>query len=208
MALCYRGAILAMLKVIVVIPVGPGHDDVALAAQASVVQTWAQSHGPFGEMQVALAPDHDGLLGRSAARNKGMEENPADWHFLLDADDTMCPYAFAMVDLRVDATFGTVYRAGRPVKGNRAVVNLRILRLFGARGTLSMGCFVRGDLGLRFDEELDVGEDFDFYLRLTSFTKRREPLVNIGTGPSAGGPRSSERCDWWQECDKVVARYV
>lgn len=78
----------------------------------------------------------------------------------------------------------------------------------GALGTLSMGCFVRGDLGLRFDESMDIGEDFDFYLRLPSFTKRNKPLVHIGyTEPSAGGPRGASKVGWLDACAAVIERY-
>lgn len=42
--------------------------------------------------------------------------------------------------------------------------------------------------------------DFEFYLRLPNFIKRRAPLVNIG-----GGDATPE--DWLAVCDEVAARY-
>jgi len=194
------------MKVSVIIPIGPGHEGCAVEAVQSVERAWGKDHGPFGECEIVQVPDPGGGLGRSAARNRGLDERPADWHFLLDADDWMLPRAFGLVDLSVAATFGAVCLGRKVIKDNCWPVTREILLERGAAGTLSMGCFVRGDLGLRFDVTLDVGEDFDFYLRLPSFTKQRDPLVGIGRG-SAGGPRSSRGCRWREACAAVVERY-
>lgn len=197
------------MNVAVIIPVGPGHEKLAKRANRSVTAAWKQSPGPFSICRVAMVPDPHGELGRSRARNRGLDENPADWHFLLDADDEMCLGAFELVDLEAPATFGAICLKGRRYVDDvwPCTRELILHRRF-ARGTLSMGCFVRGDLGLRFDESLDVGEDFDFYLRLPSFTKREEPLVSIGYDqPSAGGPRGYETVSWLQVCDHIIARY-
>ncbi len=190
-----------------VIPVGPGHEHLGMQAIASAEHAWQQTRGPFTEMRVRPVFDPDGNLGRSRARNLGLEER-ADWHFLLDADDQMRKYAFSLVDVAQPATFGSVCLDGHTYRGNVHPVTRETLFERGAHGTLSMGLWVRGDLGLRFDEALDVAEDFDFYLRLPGFVKKREALVSIGyKNPSATGPRGYARIDWVGECNKVIARY-
>lgn len=196
------------MTVVVIIPVGPGHNKLAPLAVASVRRAWKTSHGPFSDVRIVTVPDPEGLLGRSRARNQGMDENPADFHFLLDADDEMDMAAFHRVDLDAPATFGAVCLSGRIYRHNIHPCTRETLLERGARGTLSMGCFVRGDLGLRFDETMDVGEDFDFYLRLPGFVKLEEPLASIGYDqPSAGGPRGYYRTDWLGACNAVIERY-
>lgn len=195
------------MKCVVVIPVGPGHEQLAGNATESVVRSWDCERGPFDEIEIFQVPDPAGALGRSRARNIGLEQ-PADWHFLLDADDEMLPGAFAELDQGAPATFGAIYFRARRYHADVYPCTRDTLFQHGARGTLSMGCFVRGDLGLRFDESLDVGEDFDFYLRLPGFTKRRDPLVSIGYDhPSAVGPRGYVRADWVGTCNRVIERY-
>lgn len=196
------------MNCVVVIPVGPGHGRLSIRAFASVQDAWAQNPGPFRELQTVLVDDMDGTLGRSRARNQGLDDNPADWHFLLDADDEMMPRAFGLASMTHPATFGAICLNGKVTLANRAKVTRETLLSYGARGTLSMGCFLYGNLGLRFDESLDIGEDFDFYLRLPGFLKVREPLVSIGYDqPSAGGPRGLASEGWVEACDRVVERY-
>lgn len=61
---------------------------------------------------------------------------------------------------------------------------------------------------LRFNESLDVGEDFDFYMRLESFVKVPHVLVAIGYDqPSAGGPRGGDNRDWMETCKQIVRSY-
>lgn len=192
----------------VIIPVGPGHEVYAVDAVASAWAAWHLGRGPFTDLAVVVIDDTRGEMGRSAARNRGMDENPTDWHFFLDADDQMMPGAFGMVDLSSPATFGAVFTDGRTAPENRPCVDRATLLEFGPRGTLSMGCFVRGDLGLRFNADLDVGEDFDFYLRLPGFTKVSGPLVNIGySKPSAGGPRGYVDVSWMAACDEIIRKH-
>ena len=201
-----------MRRVSVIIPVGPGHDRVVKRAVASVEYAWSYDHGPFDEHRVLVIDDAEAKMGRSKARNFGMDSTPKDWHFLLDADDQMVENAFTLVDLCADATFGAVCLDGAVLRTNRYPLSKFQLIRLGAKGTLSMGCFLRVGLGMRFDEEMDIAEDFDFYCRLAcrerSFIKVEEPLVSIGyRTPSAGGPRSSAGCDWTEACQAVVDRY-
>lgn len=198
------------MKCVVVIPVGPGHTRQATYAVESVMRAWEDENfrGPFTELQVAPQLDTAGELGRSKARNNGLSI-PADYHFLLDADDRMLPTTFSLVDQGSPATFGMVCLDGVVAKNNIVPVTRDLLFKHGAVGTLSMGCFLRGDLGLRFDENIDVGEDFDFYMRLPGFTKLPVPLVSIGYWhtESAGGPRTSKNTDWGKACRAAIEPY-
>jgi hypothetical protein len=74
-----------------------------------------------------------------------------------------------------------------------------------------MGFFCRADIAreLRFNEELNAGEDFEFYMRLHSFTKRDYPLAKIGYDlPSATGPRGYSSLDWVKICNGFIAAAV
>lgn len=196
------------MKVVVITPVGPWHERLVDEATASVRRAWKAWRGPFTELHHEIVPDPEGQLGRSRARNQGMDEHPADFHFLLDADDQMMPDAFRLVDVMAPATFGAVCLNGKVRTWNVWPLDRRTLLERGAHGTLSMGCFVRGDLGLRFNEDMDVAEDFDFYLRLPGFTKRREPLVSIGYDqPSARGPRGYFETNWLEQCNALIDSY-
>lgn len=197
------------LSCAVVIPVGPGHEAFSRDAAASVVRAWEHDPGPFSSLQLAVVLDTDGRLGRSRARNQGLDSHPADWHFLLDADDEMMPRAFLLVDLEAPATFGAVLLDGQVSPDNVWPLCKSDLRDRGALGTLSMGCWVRGDLGLRFREGFPVGQDFDFYCRLPSFVKRREPLVNIGyRKPRAGhGEKDREAVGWLYVCNAIIEQH-
>lgn len=180
------------LTLAVIIPIGPGHKRLAVAAQRSVVAAWRHP-GPFAYIDIIPISDPHGALGRSAARNKGMDACLADWYFFLDADDVMMPDALTHVQLDAPATFGAVHLSRGRIENQWPATKADLVRL-GPLGTLSMGCFVRGDLGVRFNETLDVGEDFDFYMRLPGFVKVQAPLVCIGYHhPSAVGPRASKQ---------------
>lgn len=196
------------MKCAVVIPVGPNHEAYLDACVTSVKKAWECGRGPFTKLEFVIMRDPQGAHGRSAMRNEGMASVTTDWYFLLDADDLMMRGAFQMLAPEVDATFGAVWIERKVTPGNRWPVTRDDLFKYGADGTLSMGCFVRGNLGLQFDEALDVGEDFDFYLRLPSFVKRFDPLVAIGYRRSAGGPRSSAGTRWREACWDVVQRYA
>ena len=196
------------MKITVIIPVGPGHDKYLDQALRSVDKAWRTSHGPFSCMNVRWIDDLDGSMGRSAARNCGLEYE-SDFYFLLDADDEMMPLAFSYVEISHYATFGAIMI--RDAIWTENVWPLTRAKLFehGAEGTLSMGLFLRGDVKTRFDESMDRGEDFDFYMRLPGFIKIRDALVSIGYyNPSAGGPRGYKKIDWLKICNEVIASHA
>lgn len=207
------------MRLAVITPVGPGHERVAEECRASVDNAWLGAHGPFLQMRHFVIADHDGAMGRSRARNLGIEEAASfDWLLFLDADDLLLPRAFNLFGsgLRRNpecaAIFGAVHtdRHGT-IPENVWPCGWPELMTHGARGTLSMGCFFRADVAsaTRFDDSLDAGEDFDFYLRALHgrpFWKLRSPLVTVRvTVNSATGPRGYVSLDWRAACERVIA---
>ncbi len=196
------------MKVTVIIPVGPGHHLFLQSALASVHYAWKNDHGPFSDISWIWIDDQDNPIGRSAARNIGLEQK-SDWFFLLDADDQMMPDAFSLVDLNHPATFGAVMIRNAIWRENVWPVTREKIFEHGAKGTLSMGFFLRGDVDIRFNEDMDAGEDFDFYMRLPGFIKIRDPLVSIGYDkPAAHGPRGYKKIKWLDICNEVIASYA
>ena len=134
---------------------------------------------------------------------------PADWYFFVDADDRVSVGAFGRNDFAAPATFGAISKIGHGYAFNVHPCGWREVALFGCYGTLSMGFFLNASLGLRFNEDLDAGEDYEFYMRLPSFTKVAEPLVEIGYNRhSAGGPRGYKRINWIDTCNNEIAKAV
>ena len=195
------------MKLTVITPVGPGHESILPLAALSVLHL---EYHEFTEIQHVIVNDTKGKLGRSKARNLGME-TPADWYFFLDADDVVMPYAPKFVKGQSVAVFGAVQINGRVPPINKWPCSTKEeLFKHGGEGTLCMGFFVKAEVAreVRFDETLDRGEDFDFYMRLPSFYKVKSPLVSVNSKiPSAVGPRGYEELDWQKTCREIVDRY-
>jgi glycosyltransferase involved in cell wall biosynthesis len=188
----------------IIVPVGPSHENYAKECWDSIKQAAAnQNH--WSEVFVKMVDDTKGAMGRSAARNSAI--HGADWYFFLDADDQLMPDALNLNRFDHNATFGMVHVGGKTLPCNTwpCTRNDMIEKVV---GTLSMGFFYK-DHGIRFNEDLDVGEDFDFYLRLQNWTKVNEPLVNIRKGlTSAGGPRGNTENKWVEACRDVIRNHV
>jgi glycosyltransferase involved in cell wall biosynthesis len=196
------------MKLVVVTPVGPGHETIFERAAQSVQTAVEHSSPIFTDVEHFVVWDTKGEFGRSAARNRAiLSSQDADWFFFLDADDIMRPCALEYCMLNSAATFGAVYQRGATIRENVWPCDWRSIVDYGARGTLSMGFFCRADVArrLRFNEDLDAGEDFEFYMRLPHFVKVRSPLVEIGRDtPSAVGPRGYISLDWIGVCNTVI----
>lgn len=200
-----------MTSLLVITPVGPGHENLVKRCAESVKRL---AKGPFSEVCHMRWYDPEGEHGRSKARNYSMCHS-WDWYFFLDADDEIYPDAAFLAAPHLedyDAIFGAVCVGGQITKSNQHPMTRSLLLERGARGTLSMGFFCRAEVAreISFNEDMDAGEDMDFYLRLTekySFIKHYKPLVNISRDPSATGPRGYDRLDWWKTCDQVVNKY-
>lgn len=201
------------MNLVIITPVGPGHGALADEAVRSVRQAKPFS-GLFSKVEHVLVDDRLGEFGRGAARNIGMRDrSEADWYFFLDADDRFFYNALLYNDFSSPATFGAVCKLSivtkrtRISRSNVFPCGWNEILKYGAKGTLSMGFFVRGDIAreLKFNEDMIVGEDFDFYIRLPSFVKCKNPLVRIGSNhPPATGPKGYKSVDWQRECSAVI----
>lgn len=197
------------MRLVVITPVGPGHEEYAKECRQSVkLEIERVRNETFVSIDHVVVDDTEGLLGRSRARNVGME-NPADWYFFVDADDYVATGAFDRCDFSSPATFGAVAKSKREYAFNVFPCGWREIALYGSYGTLSMGFFLNAKLGMKFNEDLNAGEDYEFYMRLPNFTKVHDPLVEIGyRHNSAGGPKGYKRIDWIETCDAQIVKAV
>ena len=189
--------------------VGPGHELYALDAEESFAQACAIGCGPFATIDIIRVDDTQGEQGRSAARNKGVtlaHEAGAEWIFFLDADDILCPRAFANVTqqlARYDAVWGGTYELAADeehgvIRPGQLLHITRIDQLLANDpfNTLQIGHFVKtaAALATPFDPRLDAGEDIDYYLRLwTKFNciKVPAPLFFSRGNARADSPRGA-----------------
>lgn len=204
------------MRVTVITPVGPSHERYVEDCKASVLD--AMDYAAPASLVHDCIDDTSGELGRSRARNIAAARAKSDWLLLLDADDLLHREAFdelhaaVSADPSIVAVFGAVNtdRFGI-VPENKYPLRWADLLRHGPEGTLSMGCFIRSDVFVPFNETMDAGEDFDFYLRVLHnrrWVKIRQPLAIIRRDvPSATGPRGYESLDWWGACWKVVNEF-
>jgi len=161
-------------------------------------------------------------MGRSKARNIGVRkaaEQNADWIFFLDADDIMAPSAFEYVSPYMemyDAIWGSIWTIERD--GHHACKRPHQLPFlycieevlsYDPFVTLQMGHFVKTSVVLStlFDESLDTGEDFDYYLRLWEnyiCIKIPLPFFYNRRGLHAQGPRSVTGAEWTQQVERIL----
>lgn len=180
------------MEVQVITPVGPGHENVAVEAIASVIN--------LGFDPIPI-DDTEGKLGRSKARNIGVREATAEWLFFLDADDLLHKDAKkAKKYTKFDAIWGLINDGQVRVPQVRSL-DYQTLLGHEPTQTLQMGHFVRRTVALDypFDETLDCGEDFDYYFRVW----RDRPCIKIPytlfinrRGMHSTGPRSANGRDW------------
>ncbi|CDF83005.1 hypothetical protein PKB_1647 [Pseudomonas knackmussii B13] len=212
------------MKCCVIIPVGPGHLELAQRAAASVERAKAQGTGAFDDIEILIQDDSQGL-GRSRARNLAVAaagEKGADWLFFLDADDLMVESAFLEVaDLlqEQDGIWGAIYvadlqsqQAQRRPQQISPLTTLEQLLLNDPYLTLQMGHFVRQEVAAAypFDTEMDTGEDFDYYLRVwkeNRCIKIDRPLFLNVRGQHSTGPRSATGTDWRNAINRVFSDF-
>ena len=202
------------LKCAAVTPVGPGHAERARDCRASIEAAWRLDQGPFTDLEFHFVDDGRGALGRSKARNMGAQAAYgacADWIFFLDADDLMTARAFsifAAYESQFDAVWGLMAikppdTAEHHIRFPQALTLRSIdeLLLLDPFMTLLMGHFVRTAvaLDLRFDESMDAGEDFDYYIRAWEkyrCTKIAEVLSINRSDQHSSGPRAATADQW------------
>jgi FkbM family methyltransferase len=211
------------MKCAVVMPVGPGHEWLALDASESVDRAFQAAPGPFSGYAVIEVDDTQGALGRSSARNQGVaravREN-ADWIFFLDADDLMHPGAFAVAARyiqRYDAVWGAISELTEDEEGGilrqgqlMEMSSFPQLLANDPAGTLQIGHFVKSAIALAtpFNPDLDAGEDFDYYLRVWAkfnCIKIPQPLFFNRRGMHATGRRGGTGTQWWKAVRRVIS---
>lgn len=205
----------------ILIPVGPGHENICQEAAGSV-NIAAQYHkGPFDEIGIQFGDDLEGKRGRSKTRNDLIAKSKADWLFFLDADDLMHPAAFrnlpamlAFAKTVPAAIWGLIveYRDGCLMERYQIpeIESYHDLIQFDPTQTIQMGHFVQRDIATLnpFDTEMDTGEDWDYYLRVWkshNCIKINKPLMINRRGQHSTGPRSATGRDWNVAVGKIIA---
>lgn len=215
------------LKCAVITPVGPGHQALAVQARASVSAAFHTNPGPFTEVFFVPMLDLNGEHGRSQRRNDGIDyalSHDIDWIFFLDADDILALDAFASVADYVrdtDAIFGLIAECAFAEKTGQ--VTLRSNQLTATTSlidvlrydpflTLQMGHFVRTKAAsaIRFDANMNTGEDFKYYLELWRQFRCRKidcALFINRRGAHSSGPRAADGADWRESVSKVFEEF-
>jgi glycosyltransferase involved in cell wall biosynthesis len=206
----------------VITPFGPGHETLYKESLASVKQAFALSRGAFSEIIPIRIDDLEGKLGRSKARNIGIQkaaEHRAEWIFFLDADDLMAPQAFEYVSPYLehyDGIWGSIWsiEQGETTPKERPkqlpfLYSIEDVLSCDPFVTLQMGHFVRTPIALstRFDESLDTGEDFDYYLRVWEkhrCIKTSLPFFYNRRGLHAQGPRAATGIAWRKKVEDMI----
>ena len=213
-----------MYKCAVITPVGPGHEGLYEECRTSINKSYNDNKGRFSEIILVRVDDTDGMLGRSRARNKGIKqasEQGADWLFFLDADDLMAPSAFEYASNyldKYDAVWGSIWsieegQQARERDGQLSFLwSIEDVLSFDPFVSLQMGHFVKTSVALSalFNESLDTGEDFDYYLRVWEKHKCIKiplPFFYNRRGLHSLGPRSATGGQWRQSVMNIIERY-
>ena len=171
--------------------------------------------GPFEKVSIQLIDDTKGELGRGKARNQGIDKSDADWLFFLDADDRMHPNAFKFMQTYCktkDAIWGNIWE----LSGGVGVWRYQVPRLdsyqdllaFDPYLTLQMGHFVRREAFIPFDEKMNCGEDWKYYLEMWkthNCIKIEDCLFLNQRGQHSTGPKSASGGEWTHAVGKLIS---
>lgn len=213
------------MKLGIITPVGPGHEDAYLACSASIDAAVRKGTGLFKSIEKIPIFDLEGKLGRSAARNVGISlaaNFNCDWIFFLDADDFLFDEAFMAVSEYLenyDAIWGLICEATHNriedvrIRNNQTtpLLNIRDILETDPFYTLQMGVFVRRSVldHISFDERMDTGEDFKFYIelweRFRCIKTDKVFFINI-RGNHSIGPRSASGLMWRVAVQRELAK--
>ena len=206
------------MKCQIITPIGPGHENAVEQAQQSVIAAAEYSKGPFNEIEHITIDDTKGELGRSRARNEVVSRSDADWLFFLDADDLMAQGAFEALEglEQYDAVWGSIIEIANGNIAPRAgqvmhIESLQELKEHDPYLTIQMGHFVRANVAKEnpFNEEMDCGEDFDYYLRVWKENKciktNKVLFINV-RGNHSTGPRSATGKQWREAVESMMGR--
>ncbi|GLS26080.1 glycosyltransferase family A protein [Marinibactrum halimedae] len=212
-----------MTNCAVITPIGPGHEQRWEECLTSILSAHEYSKGPFSEIKAFPVEDIEGKLGRSHARNLGVEmaiNEGFDWIFFLDADDFMVASAFESVTGLIeeyDAIWGAIAELSgetaqlRP-KQEMEIQSFEQLIRINPFLSLQMGHFVKASIAKDnpFDESMDTGEDFDYYLKVWAqyrAVKQPLPLFINRRGMHSTGPRSATGEQWNRAVSHIIQHY-
>jgi hypothetical protein len=208
----------------VITPVGPGHENLYGECLASIENSFAVKKGNFSEIVPVRIDDPDGSLGRSGARNLGIKEASAhdvQWIFFLDADDIMAPSAFEYVSPYLeeyDGIWGSIWTIEQGETSARErpeqlpfLDSIEDVLQGDPFLTLQMGHFVRTSVARAtlFNESLNTGEDFDYYLRVWEkyrCIKIPLPFFYDRRGLHSQGPKSATGHEWRQQVENIIRK--
>jgi SAM-dependent methyltransferase len=212
------------MKLAIITPVGPGHEEIYKECLQSIKYAWDKNSGKFTSIEIIALDDLEGKHGRSARRNDGIKEaqvRNCEWLFFLDADDLLSPNAFKEVSTHLedaDAIWGSICEASY---GDNQI-RLRDNQLLETKDiddvlntdpylTLQMGHFVRTECAafIRFDESMDTGEDFRYYLSIWEkyHCKKVQKIFFINKrGNHSTGPRSANGQQWRDAVENEIAK--
>jgi hypothetical protein len=214
------------MKCAVITPIGPGHKRLFHECNKSVQAAIQRSRGPFLEISTIVIDDTLGEKGRSAARNEAVKRAKSaniEWLFFLDADDFLCTSSFDLIKpyvMNYDAIWGNIAEV---LPGSNQITlrlpqivtmhDIKELLLFDPCITLQMGHFVRTEVASEnlFNESMNTGEDFDYYLRVWSnfrCIKIKEPLFINRRGLHSIGPKSADGRQWRTAVEQVISIYM
>ncbi len=174
------------------------------------------SKGRFDVVNVRVVDDTAGEKGRSAARNQAVDSSKAEWLFFLDADDVIHPEAFENVGLFLDgfdAIWGNIYELNAGVVAWRwqvpRIATYEQLLAFDPYLTLQMGHFVKREHCLKFNEEMNTGEDWDYYLRM--WREKRCAKIDRAffinqRGQHSTGPKAANGREWGEVVRPMIER--
>lgn len=215
------------LSCAVVTPIGPGHEQVYYdLCVESIRAAIRKSKGPFEEVYLFPVQDFLGDLGRSKARNIGVnlaQINNIDWIFFLDADDFMFEAAFEnLTDYveKYDAVWGQIVEMSVGDEGSAKLRDNQVSNIENFETvinndpfyTLQMGHFVRTDTAVchPFDESMDTGEDFKYYLEVWKAGRclKSEKIFFVNVrGNHSSGPRSANGSQWRKAVEQEINYY-
>ncbi|HEX4327076.1 MAG TPA: FkbM family methyltransferase [Burkholderiales bacterium] len=203
------------MKLGIVTPVGPGHQEAYEACLQSIQQAWEHDQGGFSELEILPMWDLQGEFGRSRRRNDGIAiaaQKNCDWIFFLDADDLMSATAFEEAAPYLDdydaiwgnicempfGKFDQVRLRGRQLKTTENVDDILKIDPY---LTLQMGHFVKTACAasVGFEEAMNTGEDFRYYLQVCGkyrFIKAPCIFFINQRGNHSQGPLSADGNEW------------
>jgi len=212
-------------KCAVIMPVGPGHELLSEKALTSVHESFRMHRGIFSEIIPFIIDDREGKIGRSRARNTAVAkaaEQDIEWTFFIDADDVMALSAFEYVSPYLadyEAIWGAIWpiEAGEKTARERPHQKPFLYSIHDVLSddpfvTLGIGHFVKTSIArdTPFNEDLDTGEDFDYYLRLWDKYKCIKiplPFWYHRRGHHSTGPRSATGAEWNQSVEALIKKY-